>query len=600
MENSEENSDVNSEDNSEVKEEKDMARRKLLEVTTDMPPSEEDKKTKMEEQEKEAKAKEEIIAESENVPDEIKKIIESTNEELKSQYKTAIDRLTPLYTKDGIKLRTGELIRYPSAIERDEVIKIAEEMYGGGLFAWRLMDGRSRQLFRLQFRIPGIPKPTQEEIDAGGPTTVKPDGSKIVSGEGGVEKIERQQKELEAKLELKKTEKKYDKEIKKLEQEEDEGEEDESLDMSRFSRSPDFLEFMQQRRQSPEEIEERVKAKLTLENENRELKNRIAAMEAKLDTLQEKDNKPGLDTKKILEIIGAIIPLVAPIIIALKPEKRDPVEDFKKIADAIGINKSTGLDQTEMMRAGMGMLTDQMSASQKMLMSQMQTTLETSMEILKKSMLDMSGVKEPGDWRVELGAKALEAGQVFVKEIVGYNKERLGVEKSKLDMIRNRQIKPITRQLPQKSQQVGEMQPKNNIAPVTPEQTIETPVTEQKTELSEEEKDIAKKINTEANALLTAMKQGYIGQATPEMMVDKTPELVGDTVMSYLLQCKGLEDIRELAKMDGKAELFDKYIMGMPDVKMWVERYLDLLKKTYEMTDEEVPVENVGEEKPEN
>jgi hypothetical protein len=304
-----------------------------------------------------------------------------------------------------------------------------------------------------------------------------------------------------------------------------------------------------------------------------------------------------------LEIIAGVIPLVAPIITALKPEKRDPVEDFKKIADAIGINKSSGLDQTEMMKAGMEMLTNQMSASQKMLTTQMQTTLETSMEILKKSILDMSGVKEPGDWRVELGSKALEAGQTFVKEIVGYNKERLGVEKSKLDLIRKGRIAPV-RQLPQRSPQVGGAQPKNNTIPaepepeseLEPEQAAELPAVGQKSELSEEEKEIAKKINTEANALLNAMISGYISGATPEMMVDKTSELVGDTVMSYLLQCNGLQDIRELAAKDGKAELFDKYVMGIQDVKIWVERYIALLKETYEIA----PEGEIGEEKPEN
>jgi hypothetical protein len=382
---------------------------------------------------------------------------------------------------------------------------------------------------------------------------------------------------------LKKTEKKYNKEIEKLEQEdEDEGEE--GLDMSRFARSPEFMDFMQ-RRQSPKEIEEKIKIKLMLENENRELKQRIAAMEATLETLRDDNKKPGLDTKKILEIAAALIPLIAPIITALKPEKRDPVEDFKKISEAININKPPSLDQSEMMKVGMSILTNQLEASQKMMMSQMQLTLETSMEIMRKSVMDLSGIREPGDWRVELGAKALEAGQTFVKEIVGYNKEKLGVEKTKLDMIRNRQIRPVG-QLPQKNQQVGETQPKNNVAPVTPEQTIEIPVAEQKPELGEEEKDIAKKINLEANALLNAMISGYISQVSPEVMVERTPELVGDTVMSYLLQCQGLGDIRELAKTDGKAELFDKYVIGIPDVKVWVEQYLDLLKKTYEITDE--------------
>jgi len=576
----ENNSDIPN--NNLIEQEEDVAKRKVLEITSDIIPGEERpvKEDKTEEVSKEEEKEEREAKLVKDAPEYAKEVFEDLTERQRTEWRTAIDRLAPLETKDGITLKIGEIVRFPGVVDKEEAAKLVEQTWGGGVYAWRALDGKSVTRTRQQFRVDGEPKPTKYEIEM---SAGRKREDEKVGEEDKVKKAERKQRELEAELELKKTEKRYNKEIEKLEQEdEDEGEE--GLDMSRFARSPEFMDFMQ-RRQSPKEIEEKIKIKLMLENENRELKQRIAAMEATLETLRDDNKKPGLDTKKILEIAAALIPLIAPIITALKPEKRDPVEDFKKISEAININKPPSLDQSEMMKVGMSILTNQLEASQKMMMSQMQLTLETSMEIMRKSVMDLSGIREPGDWRVELGAKALEAGQTFVKEIVGYNKEKLGVEKTKLDMIRNRQIRPVG-QLPQKNQQVGETQPRNNVAPVTPEQTIEIPVVEQKPELGEEEKDIAKKINLEANALLNAMISGYISQVSPEVMVERTPELVGDTVMSYLLQCQGLGDIRELAKTDGKAELFDKYVIGIPDVKVWVEQYLDLLKKTYEITDE--------------
>jgi hypothetical protein len=554
-----------------------MTKRRILEVTTDMLPSAEEQKTdvKEEKKDKEENSQENNVPKyTEEAPDYAKEIIDNLTDEQRGNWKMAVDRLSPLYDRNGVKLKIGEVARY-GIMPRDELEKLTRENFGGGFFAFRLLDSRSQIKSRLSFRIDGAPKATKDELDES-ECSNKPRG---VEGDP-IKDIEKEKKKLEATLDYEKTRKRVERQLKDLENDNGEKEDEttDDIDISRFDAMRHQSMFS-----DPREVEAKIRAQLLMENENRELKNKLAALESKLDVMQENQNQPKKSTSDdLIKTIVGLMPLILPIIEKFKPEKRDAIEDIKKVVDALGLNKQSGVDQSEMLKVGMTMLTSQMQTSQQMMLAQMQTTLETSMAIMKKTMLESSGTHEPEDWRLALGSKALDAGQTFIKEIVGFNKEKLSVENKKLDLMKQNRPKQLARVVEPKAEKISNQ-----------EQVVPTSVGEKKEEveveepqMSESESELKARVGVETNTLLNSLVQGYISGKNPEQMVEETGNIVGDEVLDWLLSCNNLNDIKQLAAADGKSEMFDKYISGMPDVKIWAEKYLTQLKETYTVEEE--------------
>lgn len=646
-------------------------KKKLLEVTSDIigfdndeeeskPKKKKEKKKEEPEEKKKELSEEEQDAELLNsVPSGYRDAMKDQIEDSKQDWKTCIDRLTPPETEDGIRLKLGQIAKYPGLFSPEDLEELIDENFGAGHYAVRLMNkGRIKR--RYTIKISGSPKPTAEERKRAATP-------KAEDYEDRAKTLEKKKEELLRELELRKTEKRVEKEIKKLEEEEKEEEEEDDKDeydgISPFMnpllmRDPRYMSMMgkmgmpmpgympsQEKQEDPKQIEARLKKEMALESENNNLKNQMAAMQAKLDALIEanmnkKDDepkmsdmavilkeavaavkpqptKPAITGQDLLTLAGVVLPILQGMfkdaVNTLKPKEKpekDSVAEFVKMADALGLNKERKDETAAMLQKGMELLTTQlqtgMTASSQMQLQGMQTVMEMMRQSMTEAITNAGGTPpgEPEDWKVSVAKKLLDAGQMFTKELFGFNKERLELDKKKLDALLNKPTgalsagytQPVVR--PSAPVHAPATMPYNTqggldaVAPVVPPKKPASPLFQTSPPQPASSNVDVNKLQQHGQNLFQAAVGAVMSGVSPQVFAQETLDLAGEEITEWIIKTENpIEDIRKLADAFHIKEQFDQFINlnvpNQPSVDFWLKEWVGAVKEIYQLDEEE-------------
>lgn len=560
---------------------------------------------KKNEKDKKKKSEDEIM---DDVPEVYKKSMESVLEDAKQDWKTAVDRLSPLEDDEGRKLIIGEIAKWPGVFEPGDVEELVKEQFRGGDYAIRYVDGHGKIRRRARFRIHGAPKPTAEEMKQVG--RAKPTPKELADK---AKEYEKKRDELEAKFEYEKTRKDYEKKMKELENDGKDDDDDNDLD-SPFSLPPFMMPGRgapgMPRFEDPTEVERRLRRELELKSENDVLKSKLdnveTRLQAYLDAQEAKNNQPpppapkAMTAEDILKIIAGAAGVVTPLIQSFVKNKKapeDPVQNFIKMADALGLNKDKKDDMADFMKQNMDMLHLQLKSGMEMSQSITSQATKTAMEIMKKSIMDAMGddEKEPEDWRVALGKQFLDAGKEFTGQLFSFNKERLEVDKKKIDAILASRAKRLAAgaqfgqppagqsMTPTPGMDLGTGGPPGEFdiepPPVAPPPAapIEDHETGPQPQGEETETEMKMRIQQQGQNLFQAAVGAFSQGVSPEQFAQAIPEIAGPELSEWLVENDGLEAIKELTAAFGYGQIYDQFIGGNPQMAQWLRKTLKIL-----------------------
>lgn len=478
---------------------------------------------------------------------------------------TEVIRKGPVSDDDGVPLRIGKAIYlFNGFLRTEEVLPVIEESFGGGSYLILWKDGKKKYVARESFEIAGAPIATSLERQAYRPRRDFTSKSKELDE---VEKIKKEREKLKAEHELKKTEK----ELKEQEEEwEDYDDFDNYGQRGRRGRggftgiSPEVAYGSIERAK----MQEREQARL--EDRNIRQQEKIVAMEAKLDAIQEKEtNKPaGTDWGGVLEkvlpsvlafaggIKSTIEKAVDKLADTMKP-KEDDMAKLGKLADIM--EKFTPKQKDKSLETEI--LVNAMKTANTMQMDAMQKVLKTSTEMLIDNVKKASGYEEPETPAVSIVKEIAGGLKTVISDVVKYNKDK------------NSQLPPQTNThvLPPPAQPQAQPQP------VVPPQ-MKIPL---------QYKETIDRLTPAGANLFEAASAAFGNGEDPTVFAEKTKEIAGEEMTEWLLKAGSIENVEPFASQYG----FSQYIgvlKSQPMLHNWINKWLAALPEYYAIEAEPV------------
>ena len=512
----------------------------------------------------------------EKIPGEkYSEIVSAAINEAGTSWKTNIVRLSPNFveTSEGtITLKLGQIAKFQQLLSVDEAEEVIRKNFGGGRYSCALVKaGKIRRVFTVEIDdIPPIPTPLEKV------GIIRHNAKMQAAGEE--DRVKQLQKEKDAEVaafDLEKTKAELDKKRKRM-QENNEDDDDED-------RKDNSEELTFQPPVDPTIIEEQIRKQILAEVENRELKVKLASLEAKLEAMidakTKQDSRPGMTAQDWISTIGvglgAIKGIIESVVSKVADKKeRDPVADFIKMAEAMGLNKPKENDNSKFLETGMSLLTSQLKAGMEASTSMQIQGMKTAMDMIRNSISE--GRETPEDWKLGLGKKLLEAGQLFTKELFDFNKQKLDIEKAKVAFMGNR--KKLSAGTPVKPQ---------GASPVPASEVLDKP---QETppvfkaagappEETKKEDELVKKLQQQGQKLMQAAVGAFMTQVPPEVFAAETERIGGREIAEWLAGDEAnIESLGKIADAAGYGEQFTQHVMGNPAVRTWIEQWVAAIK----------------------
>ena len=589
----------------------------------------------------------------EEVPDFVKSLFDEFDEEQFDKWHISVDRWTPEYTPEGIKLRKRQIKKWPGLyLGLDEITNIIKSENGGGTYFIRVCDAGNKIRKKKRIVIEGSPIALPEDFKYHKETIGEIPSKDVIKREeerDEEERLERERRVYERKLDLERARREFEREKRRLDrmeeievgEEREENEEDETDDRSsRYDRpTPEELAEMQERalrhRQQIRSAEQ-IEHELDLKYENRALKEKLSRIEERMEAVQdtvkarpvEKSGK-GFDIEGfapiIIEAIKALKPAqpqVDPQVEALKEMVRDlankidrpqtdPIEAMIKVAKVMKEDKDSTGGMKTVFETMLPLITTQMQQGNMMLMDSLREMNKTQAELTRQGVMQiLEGGKEgeADDWKTTALKKGLETVETFGKEIVGFNKEKLKIEEKKLELIDKGRIVPTGQKQIAASARRQAAAPKaapkqpvaqRPVAPTPPAQAKAEAPKAPESEVPGVSNERVAEIYTNANNLLQAAIQAFLKDEDPAEFAKRTLEIGGSDVTEFLMESEGIDAIEGLAKEFGQEAMYQKWIASNMLVKTWLGKWIDAIKHSYRFEGEkpvapEEPVEEIA------
>jgi hypothetical protein len=381
--------------------------------------------------------------------------------------------------------------------------------------------------------------------------------------------------------------------------------------------------------------EQEIKEELRLETENQNLKGQLQQQHERTESLQREMANMNKQITVLLTakaetplrppaspLSGLLTPEVIVALITALTKSMNPSGAILKMMEIQAQAQSKQKPQADPMagayEAAMQMILSQTQTSNTMMLTSMQETLKTTGEITRQSIMDaMSAgreVTEEKDWKQTALEKGMDLGKSFLSDIVSLNKEKLGLESKRLDLVGEGKLRPkVPRAIPpgQQPQPAGppaaRPAPKPPQArpgapmPKAPSSPLGAPLPAQLTQQTQAQAEAAgmtsdevKVIYARAQALMQAAITEFARGREPEEFARKTLDIAGEDVTMWLMENEGLVTIKRMATEFGYEELFETWIESNPLAIQWIEKWLAAVTESYQFTEaEESPVEEV-------
>lgn len=447
----------------------------------------------------------------------------------------SIDRTVSQKDKKGIMVSSGYLDKVAAT---EDVAEYVKSMHGGGVYCLRLRDEGGNYVKAKTIKIAGYPNVNEE--------------GQVGDEEDEVARMQKKVKVARSKKDLKEAEK-------ELEVYEDESGNDPMAYVqameAQHKLEVDELKKEFERKQETDKLRGEIKESA------QQTKELIASMQKdSQDLIKSLDSKPKIGPEGWAKIIGAVLP-VATGIIALLP-KKDPDSDWRKMKELIEAFKPNDGESANLMKENMKILIDNMQSGQEMAMKQMVSGTTMMLDFTKKGMesaieMGTSGGTSP-NIKMEIVKRLSDAAKEFMNNIFAFNTEKLGIEKKKLDLIKQTSAKRIP------------THPTNENRSVEMEEGDEIEY-EEPPKVSPEKEQMA--------LLANMIKAGIERGENPQFIATHTHEIVsGDLLLKLTQNASGKEVMDYFVDTLGFDNQYRLAYQHNTLVKDWVDSWLMYLK----------------------